>query len=878
MKKIFTLLFLAVLIQFVNAQDAATIKGEVLVRLKAGYLPEIFVGQVNAEIGIAPAFKLESCVSDYLRIWLFSFDEDVFSKSELLRQLNTINGVEVAQANHKLEERVTTPNDPFFSQQWHHNQAEDHDIDSDLAWDITTGGLTANGDSIVVCVVELGGAKWNVPDIIDNHWVNIHETPGNGIDDDANGYIDDYHGWNINTVSDVVGQGDHGTRVSSMIGAKGNNELGVTGVNWDVKIMQVDIGGVSEANAIAGYAYPLKMRKLYNETDGAQGAFVVATNSSWGTDGGQPSSAPLWCAMYDSLGVHGVLSCGSTSNSNVNVDVVGDLPTACPSAYMVSVGRTNSSDVRGSGGYGLTTIDLMAPGDNVYLANNNSYGTTTGTSFSGPCVAGAIALLYSAPCNSLIQIALANPATAAVMVRDYIFDGVDQTTQLLAETVSGGRLNVNNSLNLMLDECSSGACIAPFGITATPQSTPIDIIIDWNMLNGMNAFAVQYHVVGNEDWTNISDISTNSILLSTLDTCATYEIQIMAMCAEDESQWSTPFIFSTGGCCEAPISANFTATTITSGTLAWNDVFAANGYELTITPQGGTAVSYTDINDNPLILEDLLPCKLYALNIRSQCGASPFPQLTSTFHTAGCISCAEISYCAVSASASGEYIAQVTLGDINRISTSDNGYIFVTDATTTLHAQGNYDITVAPGYPGASIYNENFRAWIDFNSDGDFDDENEMIFDAPTSTTAAITGNFTVPANIINGSVTLRVGMRYTTGSTPVEPLNCGIWSYGETEDYCVMLDQTVDVQNKISHSTLTLFPNPADDVIYIQSPDGKLNAGYDIRIFAMDGTIVLHENKYSRNQLDISKLPQGIFTVVVTQSEKTFVNKLIRK
>jgi hypothetical protein len=406
------------IVQLGLGQKAATIFGEVLVQLKPGVSPDEIEKGVQEELGILPAFKFNSSVSDYMRIWLFSFDENTISKADMLRTLSTIKGVSIAQVNHVVEDRIM-PDDPFIGQQWHHYQVNDHDIDSDLAWNITTGGVTANGDTIVVCIVEGGGAKWDVPDIIDNHWVNIHEIPDNGIDDDGNGYIDDYHGWSVPTQNDqVIGSGSHGAQVSSMVGAKGNNGTGITGVNWDVKLMQVRMGGVSEANVIAAYTYPLIMRKMYNETGGEQGAFVVVTNSSWGTNFGQPADAPLWCAMYDSLGVYGILSAGATANVNVNVDIQGDLPTACPSDYLVTVTNTNSSDIKvSSAGYGATTIDLGAPGNQVYLANNTGYGATTGTSFSTPCVSGAIALLYSAPCTSFMGLVNSDPAVAALRMK-----------------------------------------------------------------------------------------------------------------------------------------------------------------------------------------------------------------------------------------------------------------------------------------------------------------------------------------------------------------------------------------------------------------------------------------------------------------------------
>ena len=312
--------------------------------------------------------------------------------------------------------------------------------------------------------------------------------------------------------------------------------------------------------------------------------------------------------------------------------------------------------------------------------------------------------------------------------------------------------------------------------------------------------------------------------------------------------------------------------------VTWDAVISANGYELEITPQGGNPITYPSIEVNSMELADLLPCKLHTMNLLTLCGSTPYPSITTSFHTAGCENCADISYCTVSASASGEFIQQVTLGDINRTSTSDGGYIFVTDATTTLHAQSNYNITVTPGYPGASIYNENFRAWIDYNSDGDFDDTSEMIFDADVPATAAITGNFTVPSDILNGSVRLRVGMRYTTGSTPVEPLNCGEWSYGETEDYCITLDETVGIYNNIGPEVLTLYPNPTGDMLNISKPQGKSFVPFNISILSIDGKLVLFEKNYSRNQLDVSSLHPGVYSLLISEGENIYVEKFIKK
>jgi len=168
--------------------------------------------------------------------------------------------------------------------------------------------------------------------------------------------------------------------------------------------------------------------------------------------------------------------------------VVGDLPTACPSEYMIAVTATNSSDVRTFSGYGITTIDIGAPGEAVYLAGNTSYGNTSGTSFAGPCVAGAIALLYSAPCNSFMAIANSDPSTGAELIRDYIFNGVDIVSNLQPEIVTGGRLNVKNSLDLLLNECSNGGCVAPFAITSTQTPNTLDYTVSWSSTPEVTTF------------------------------------------------------------------------------------------------------------------------------------------------------------------------------------------------------------------------------------------------------------------------------------------------------------------------------------------------------------------------------------------------------
>ena len=390
----------------------------------------------------------------------------------MLRTLNGLPFVEAAQLNHYVEERAT-PNDPQFGSQWHHIDASDNDIDSELAWDITTGGTTANGDRIVVAVLEGGGSNYNHVDLIDNHWVNSAEVPGNGIDDDGNGFVDDYNGWNAGSNNDAIAAGGHGTSVSGMIGATGNNSNGGAGVNWDVDIMQVDMGGgLTESNVIAAYNYPYTMRDLYNTRVANARRVRCGNNASWGIDGANPANYPVWCAYYDDLGAAGILNCGATANNNVNIDVVGDMPTGCGSDYMVAVTATNSSDVRTFSGYGATTIDLGAPGENVFLPSGfHRLWWNFGHVVCKPmCGRWHRIGVQRALCGFGVQRPLTPQATADA-VRGYILNGVDAVANLAGETVTGGRLNVRNALDLAIEDCNPDlGCTDPTACNYSPEA------------------------------------------------------------------------------------------------------------------------------------------------------------------------------------------------------------------------------------------------------------------------------------------------------------------------------------------------------------------------------------------------------------------------
>lgn len=426
-----------------QSQESTTyVENEFIIWLEQDVDAADFAAKSNT--GIMPKRQL----SKRLNIWLFEINDNKELREDKMRRLNANADVRVIQNNHtNITLRESIPDDPFFGQQW-----APAIMNLPQAWEeFTTGGVTATGDTIVVAVID-GGADWTHEDL--NCWENAHEIPNNGIDDDGNGYIDDFHGWNAYNHNGYVGSNNHGTHVSGIIGAVGNNGKGVCGVNWNVKVMPIAGSSSNESIVVEAYSYVLEMRARYNETDGEEGAFIVATNSSFGVDYGNPDDYPIWCSMYDEMGNVGILSCGAGPNLNVNVDVVGDVPSTCPGNYLIGITNTTSQDVKNSGaGYGINNIDIGAPGTSIYSTlPNNNYGNMTGTSMATPQVSGTIALMYAALPEEMMIACKNDPANFCLSVRHHLLNGADHLPSLDGLVASGRRLNAYGAIESALND------------------------------------------------------------------------------------------------------------------------------------------------------------------------------------------------------------------------------------------------------------------------------------------------------------------------------------------------------------------------------------------------------------------------------------------
>ena len=444
--KIYLLTLLMIPALTILAQKESTVTlGQLLVKFKPQVVPENFMVGFQTYSRDGGGIWLEKKLSKAANINLIGYDTLTVNALKLLEEIKKDPQVEYACFDISVESRGDMPDDPNLASQWGL-----FTIGTEKVWELTKGGVSALGDTIVVAILDTG-FDINHEDLKGNIWINKGEKPGDKIDNDQNGYIDDITGWNFVHQNATHIADNHGSSVAGIIGAKGNNGKGISGMNWHVKLMVFETRLVSDI--IAAYDYIIEQRERYNRTKGKQGAFVVTTNASFGVNKIKCVDQPLWGEMYDRLGAAGILSVAGAANNPWNVDEVGDMPTTCKSDYLMTVLNTNPKDERYAGSaFGAVSIDMGAPGQNSFSTrNNNEYGVFHGNSAAAPHLAGAIALLYSIPRHKLADDAMAFPAQTAMKIRNLLLNNVDKVPSLVSLTSTGGRLNVFSSMLKLLE-------------------------------------------------------------------------------------------------------------------------------------------------------------------------------------------------------------------------------------------------------------------------------------------------------------------------------------------------------------------------------------------------------------------------------------------
>jgi len=345
------------------------------------------------------------------------------------------------------------PNDPQFPQQWSLLNVGQTvvgtagkpgaDIQAEPAWAVTTGS-----SSIVVGVVDTG-VDYTHPDLAANVWSNPGGIAGCGAGT---------HGYNAITKScDPKDDHNHGTHVSGTIGARGNNALGVVGVNWTTQIMGLKFldangsGTISDAIAAIDFAIAAKQA----------GVNVRVLNNSWGGSGFSQ-------ALLDEInkaGENGILFVAAAGNNGLSVDSQPFYPCSYAASNLICVAATDQNDNLASfSNYGAASVHLAAPGKYIVSTiRGGAYAMYNGTSMATPHVSGAAALILSAPGQGGLTVA---------QLKSAILNSADPIPALAGKTVSGGRLDVCKAIPGCADDPPASTPTATNTPLPTATSTP----------------------------------------------------------------------------------------------------------------------------------------------------------------------------------------------------------------------------------------------------------------------------------------------------------------------------------------------------------------------------------------------------------------------
>ncbi len=423
--------------------------------LKSSYIIYTDIGEENLNVQLA-AYSLPSAEPIFAEAGLYRISLKK-KKQDMLKAIKHNPDIRIYPDRPVDLRRV--PDDPGVGQMWSIKT-----MHLDKAWNFDMDGVTSNGDTIVLAVIDRG-MQVNHEDLASNIWINKAEIPQNNIDDDNNGYIDDYNSYNFRQDTSFLNPDNtHGTPVAGIMGAVGNNQKGGTGIMWSTKLMNLGPAYIA-SDIIEAMQYIYNRRKAYNESQGASGDFIVAVNCSWGWEPALPSDLPGICNVFNMLNNVGVLVVCAVTNSYKNVEENGDMPSACPQPNVISVTNIDREELI-QGGYGDKYVDIAAPGsDNYTCSYDNSYRGFSGTSCATPHITGSIGYLYDIACANNLRNLFTDPAAVAQKMRKIILDNARAIPDAAEKVSSGGVVDLYASAIALQKACGL-AKVGPIAINS----------------------------------------------------------------------------------------------------------------------------------------------------------------------------------------------------------------------------------------------------------------------------------------------------------------------------------------------------------------------------------------------------------------------------
>lgn len=324
--------------------------------------------------------------------------------TEVLAKAKDFKEVQYIEPNF-IVQAVAISDDPYFKSNLLWNMNGVYGTDAPIAW---SKGLIGS-KKIYVGILD-AGVMVQHEDLLGNMWINAKDTV-NRLDDDRNGLLDDVSGWDFDGGNNSVFDGpqdEHGTQVAGVIGAVGGNAKGIVGINWNVTMIPIKFigsAGGTISNAIKAISYLIELKLN-------QGINLVAINASWG-------STSYAQSLFQAVGLAekaDILFVAAAGNNATNLELTPFYPASFSLENIISVGASTSTGALASfSSYGVSAVDLVAPGVGIYTTippkiGASAYAQLSGTSLSAAHVTGAVALYASSqkvvPKGKLIKAAL----------------------------------------------------------------------------------------------------------------------------------------------------------------------------------------------------------------------------------------------------------------------------------------------------------------------------------------------------------------------------------------------------------------------------------------------------------------------------------------
>lgn len=359
------------------------------------FLPDAPVASIVSSIG----GKIDESFPDGPTVITLNPGAD---RATTLNLLHSNPEVAYAEADQSVHVQAV-PNDPYFSLQWGLNNINDVDIDAPQAWDISAGS-----PATVVAVLD-SGIDLSNPDFAGRLWTNL---------------ADGTHGWNfVAGNTNIRDDNGHGTHVSGILAATGNNGTGVAGVDWNARIMPLKI-----IDALGNGSTDAAVSAIYWAAQ--HGAKVI--NASW--DGPDYSQAMVDAINY--AGTLGVVFVAAAGNESANNDVVPTYPADNRLPNLISVAAVDAAgNLASFSNFGAHTVDLAAPGVDIWSTIPGSFVSYSGTSMATPFVTGVVSLVIGQ-----------NPGLTAAQVVSQVVTSAKPLPSLFGRTVSGGIVDAFRAL------------------------------------------------------------------------------------------------------------------------------------------------------------------------------------------------------------------------------------------------------------------------------------------------------------------------------------------------------------------------------------------------------------------------------------------------